>query len=79
MSPRSDQAGELLRARGLRSTPQRRAILAAFRGGTAEHLSAVPESELRSHPNFDDRLLREVARAIYLWEQERRETDKRAA
>src|SRR5690348_18104211 len=36
----SDQAGELLRARGLRSTPQRRAILAAFRGGTAEHLSA---------------------------------------
>jgi methylated-DNA-[protein]-cysteine S-methyltransferase len=40
MSPRSDQAGELLRARGLRSTPQRRAILAAFRGGPAEHLSA---------------------------------------
>ena len=46
---------------------------------TAEHLSAVPESELRSHPNFDDRLLREVARAVYLWEQERRETGKRAA
>src|SRR6201991_2472942 len=40
MSSRSDQAGELLRAHGLRSTPQRRAILAAFRGGTAEHLSA---------------------------------------
>jgi methylated-DNA-[protein]-cysteine S-methyltransferase len=37
---RSDQAGELLRARGLRSTPQRRAILAAFRGGPIEHLSA---------------------------------------
>ncbi len=40
---------------------------------TAEHLSAVPDSELRSHPNFDDRLLREVARALYLWEQERRD------
>jgi methylated-DNA-[protein]-cysteine S-methyltransferase len=40
MSPRSDKAGELLRARGLRSTPQRRAILAAFHGGAAEHLSA---------------------------------------
>ena len=40
MSSRSDQAGELLRARGLRSTPQRRAILGAFRGGAAEHLSA---------------------------------------
>jgi methylated-DNA-[protein]-cysteine S-methyltransferase len=40
MSPRSDKAGELLRARGLRSTPQRRAILAAFHGGPAEHLSA---------------------------------------
>jgi len=37
---------------------------------TAEHLVAVPEAELRSHPNFDDRLLREVARALYLWEQE---------
>lgn len=34
------QAGELLRARGMRSTPQRRAILAAFDGGPAEHLSA---------------------------------------
>lgn len=40
MSSRSDQAGELLRARGLRSTPQRRAILAAFQGGPTEHLSA---------------------------------------
>ena len=40
MSARSDQAGELLRAHGLRSTPQRRAILAAFRGRRAEHLSA---------------------------------------
>lgn len=40
---------------------------------TAEHLSAVPDAELRSHPNFDDRLLREVARALYLWEQERRD------
>ena len=40
MISRSDQAGELLHAHGLRSTPQRRAILAAFRGGTAEHLSA---------------------------------------
>jgi methylated-DNA-[protein]-cysteine S-methyltransferase len=40
MSLRSDQAGELLRARGLRSTPQRRAILGAFKGGPAEHLSA---------------------------------------
>jgi len=40
MSSRSDKAGGLLRARGLRSTPQRRAILAAFRGGPAEHLSA---------------------------------------
>src|SRR5579862_6464240 len=40
MSQHSDQAGELLRANGLRSTPQRRAILEAFRGGPAEHLSA---------------------------------------
>jgi methylated-DNA-[protein]-cysteine S-methyltransferase len=30
----------LLRANGLRSTPQRRAILAAFRGGPVEHLAA---------------------------------------
>jgi methylated-DNA-[protein]-cysteine S-methyltransferase len=40
MSLKSDQAGELLRARGLRSTPQRRAILGAFQGGATEHLSA---------------------------------------
>lgn len=40
---------------------------------TAEHLAIVPDSELRSHPNFDDRLLREVARALYLWEQEQRD------
>jgi Fe2+ or Zn2+ uptake regulation protein/O6-methylguanine-DNA--protein-cysteine methyltransferase len=33
-------AGELLRARGLRVTPQRRAILGAFAQGAAEHLSA---------------------------------------
>ena len=33
-------AGELLRARGLRSTPQRRAILSVFSGGRSEHLSA---------------------------------------
>jgi methylated-DNA-[protein]-cysteine S-methyltransferase len=35
-----DHAGELLRASGLRSTPQRRAILAVFRGHRTEHLSA---------------------------------------
>jgi Fe2+ or Zn2+ uptake regulation protein/O6-methylguanine-DNA--protein-cysteine methyltransferase len=40
MSPTSDDPGELLRARGMRSTPQRRAILAAFDGGPVEHLSA---------------------------------------
>lgn len=40
MARSSEQAGEVLRARGLRSTPQRRAILAAFNGGAAEHLSA---------------------------------------
>jgi Fur family transcriptional regulator, stress-responsive regulator len=33
-------AGDLLRARGLRVTPQRRAILGAFANGAAEHLSA---------------------------------------
>lgn len=43
---------------------------------TAEHLVVVPEAELRSHPNFDDRLLREVARALYLWEQERRDQSR---
>ena len=33
-------AGALLRARGLRVTPQRRAILGAFSHGADEHLSA---------------------------------------
>ncbi len=40
MSPSSDEARETLQARGLRITPQRRAILGAFRGGPTEHLSA---------------------------------------
>lgn len=40
MSITPEQAGELLRARGMRSTPQRRAILSAFHGGRIEHLSA---------------------------------------
>jgi Fur family transcriptional regulator, stress-responsive regulator len=40
MSLSPDDAGELLRARGMRSTPQRRAILSVFVGGRAEHLSA---------------------------------------
>jgi methylated-DNA-[protein]-cysteine S-methyltransferase len=40
VSPIADEAGALLRARGLRSTPQRRAILAVFRGARTEHLSA---------------------------------------
>jgi Fe2+ or Zn2+ uptake regulation protein len=35
-----DDARDLLRRHNLRSTPQRRAILAAFRGAPAEHLSA---------------------------------------
>jgi Fe2+ or Zn2+ uptake regulation protein/O6-methylguanine-DNA--protein-cysteine methyltransferase len=35
-----DDAGELLRARGMRSTPQRRAILSVFGGDRTEHLSA---------------------------------------
>jgi methylated-DNA-[protein]-cysteine S-methyltransferase len=34
------EIAELLRAFGLRSTPQRRAILGAFAGGSEEHLSA---------------------------------------
>jgi methylated-DNA-[protein]-cysteine S-methyltransferase len=38
-SSRPDPA-QVLRSHGLRSTPQRRAILAAFRGGPSEHLSA---------------------------------------
>jgi Fur family ferric uptake transcriptional regulator len=36
----ADDPGALLRARGLRVTPQRRAILGAFSDGTSEHLSA---------------------------------------
>jgi methylated-DNA-[protein]-cysteine S-methyltransferase len=40
MTPAPEDAGELLRASGLRSTPQRRSILAVFRGGRSEHLSA---------------------------------------
>src|ERR1700722_5899375 len=36
----TDDAGDLLRARGMRSTPQRRAILSVFHGGRTEHLSA---------------------------------------
>lgn len=40
MSPTANEAGELLRARGLRSTPQRRAILGVFGGQRTEHLSA---------------------------------------
>ena len=39
-SASSDSDGELLRSRGLRSTPQRRTILGVFRGGRTEHLSA---------------------------------------
>jgi Fe2+ or Zn2+ uptake regulation protein/O6-methylguanine-DNA--protein-cysteine methyltransferase len=40
MSRASSDAGAVLRELGLRSTPQRRAILLAFRAGTEEHLSA---------------------------------------
>jgi methylated-DNA-[protein]-cysteine S-methyltransferase len=40
MSLSPDDAGELLRSRGLRSTPQRRVILSVFDGGRTEHLSA---------------------------------------
>jgi len=36
----SAKTADLLRSHGLRSTPQRRAILAAFEGGPTEHLSA---------------------------------------
>jgi Fur family transcriptional regulator, stress-responsive regulator len=35
-----DLAGGMLRARGMRSTPQRRAILSVFAGGRTEHLAA---------------------------------------
>ena len=38
--PFGPDAGEILRASGLRVTPQRRAILGAFSHGPAEHLSA---------------------------------------
>src|SRR4051812_16302261 len=38
--PPTDDAGQVLRRLGLRSTPQRRAILQAFAGGASEHLSA---------------------------------------
>ena len=40
MSEAPADVGALLRERGLRSTPQRRAILLAFRAGANEHLSA---------------------------------------
>jgi methylated-DNA-[protein]-cysteine S-methyltransferase len=40
MSRSPSDIGDVLRALGLRSTPQRRAILLAFASGTAEHLSA---------------------------------------
>lgn len=40
MSDEGEQIGERLRAHGLRVTPQRRAIMAAFAGGQSEHWSA---------------------------------------
>jgi methylated-DNA-[protein]-cysteine S-methyltransferase len=40
MSVSDDDVAASLRARGLRVTPQRRAILSAFAGGPAEHLTA---------------------------------------
>lgn len=40
MSVSSEQAGVVLRAHGLRSTPQRRALLSVFDGERDEHLSA---------------------------------------
>jgi Fur family transcriptional regulator, stress-responsive regulator len=54
MSMTAEQAGELLRARGMRSTPQRRAILSAFHGGGIEHLSAdeVYSQASRSLPDL---------------------------
>jgi Fur family transcriptional regulator, stress-responsive regulator len=39
-TPSDADAGAVLRARGLRVTPQRRAILGAFTGASTEHLSA---------------------------------------
>jgi len=46
--------GDMLRSHGLRSTPQRRAILAAFEGGYAEHLSAdeVHARAVLTHPDL---------------------------
>jgi methylated-DNA-[protein]-cysteine S-methyltransferase len=40
VSQKPPDSAALLRSHGLRSTPQRRAILAAFEGGPTEHLSA---------------------------------------
>jgi Fur family transcriptional regulator, stress-responsive regulator len=40
LTPAGQDAGAVLRARGLRVTPQRRAIMSAFAGGATEHLSA---------------------------------------
>ena len=40
MASSTSDVGALLRELGLRSTPQRRAILRAFSSGPAEHLSA---------------------------------------
>jgi Fe2+ or Zn2+ uptake regulation protein/O6-methylguanine-DNA--protein-cysteine methyltransferase len=49
-----DDPGELLKRHSLRVTPQRRAILGAFSGGTTEHLSAeeVHSRALRSVPEL---------------------------
>jgi methylated-DNA-[protein]-cysteine S-methyltransferase len=43
------KTADLLRSHGLRSTPQRRAILAAFEGGPTEHLSADEVHARASH------------------------------
>src|ERR1700712_5190416 len=40
IEPNPTEPGAVLRARGLRVTPQRRAILGAFTGAVTEHLSA---------------------------------------
>jgi methylated-DNA-[protein]-cysteine S-methyltransferase len=50
----AEETGDLLRRHQLRVTPQRRAILAAFSGGTAEHLSAeeVHARALRAVPEL---------------------------
>src|ERR1700679_2267770 len=57
MSPDPDQAGAILRARGMRSTPQRRMILSIFAGGRTEHLAA---DEVYARAS---RLLPELSRA----------------